>query len=100
MPTKLESDQEAIGRILEASLDNGLGSARFDSSKDGPKLLQIDDVRKAMNTLDDVLTWMADEGLIRVANRYPTLSDGTTWFGVQLTSKGLQALQKKPAGNE
>jgi hypothetical protein len=100
MPTKLESDQEAIGRILEALLGNGLGSGRFDSEKDGVKLLHMDDVQKAMNTLDDVLTWMADEGLIRVANRFPTLSNGTTWMGVQLTSKGLEALNKKLSPNE
>ncbi|MES0135600.1 hypothetical protein NKJ88_11690 [Mesorhizobium sp. M0016] len=100
MATKLESDQEAIGRILEALLDNGLGSARFDSSRDGLKLLHMDDEQKAMDIFDDVLTWMADEGLIRVANRYPTLSSGTTWMGVQLSSKGLAALKKKPSENE
>lgn len=80
VPTKLESDQEAIARILEILLGNGLGSARFDSSQDGAGLLHMADADQAMNTFDDVLKWMADEGLIRVANRYPTLSSGTTWM--------------------
>ncbi|RWN38024.1 hypothetical protein [Mesorhizobium sp.] len=100
MQTKLEKDQEAIGRILEVLLSGGLGRHRFDSYHDGLKVLHMDDLDKATAAFDDVLGWMIDEGLVRAQNVSATLSHGTTYIGVQLTSKGLQALQMKASTDE
>ncbi len=96
----MEKDQEAIGRVLQFLLEGGLGTRGFDSYRDGLNLLQMDNVKEATKVLDDVLKWMLDERLIRAMNVSRTLAHGTTYIGVQLTSKGIAALQVRSAPDE
>lgn len=46
----------------------------------------------------DILSWMENEGIITIDNRYQPLSGGFQMRGVQLTAKGVALLQSDLPG--
>lgn len=96
----LEYHYQTIGYVLQHLIDNGL--RRVDLSAENAMeimLFRKGDEEEVYRTFNDVLHWMLDEGLIRVAKIQ--FSESCDYFnGVQLTSKGLAVIRAEPKDGE
>lgn len=94
--SELDYHHYTLGRILFYLARRGLRRIDFDQSN----AMKIMDFRKGdeeevLQVFHDVLRFMIDEGIIRVAG-YTEYEGGYNFFGVQLTAKGLVLIQAKP----
>ncbi|WP_210214309.1 hypothetical protein, partial [Sinorhizobium meliloti] len=96
----IEYHYETMGRILSHLVNAGLSRVDFEPS-DAMDIMthRIGDEEDVVNAFADVLHWMKDEGLIRVAS-VQEFDGGYAFNGVQLTSKGIAAIQAKPTDPE
>lgn len=86
----------AIWREYSHLVQHGLRRVDFEDS-DALEIM-VDtrgDEEEVVQTFADVLHWMKNEGLIRVGT-IQEFDGGYAFSGVQLTSKGVAAIQAKP----
>lgn len=96
----MEYHYQTMGRILSHLIQKGFSRVDFDES-DAMDIMteRWGSEEEVLQTFADVLHWMDSEGLIRVAN-IQEYDGGYAFSGVQLTSKGIAAIQAKPADPE
>lgn len=87
---------ETMGRILSYLIQQGLKRVDFDNS-DAMEIMteRHGDEEEVIQTFADVLHWMLSEGLIR-AHSVQEYDGGFAFSGVQLTSRGVAAIQATP----
>lgn len=89
----LHYHNELIGRITAHLVEKGLRRVDIDPGDAFPIMVETrGDEEDAIDTFFDILHWMKDEGLIRVASIQGT-GFGEIWNGVQLTAKAIAAVQ-------
>ncbi|CTQ42698.1 hypothetical protein [Roseibium aggregatum] len=97
MPTTLDKHQEIIGRMMKGLVDSGLEKIGFGDHMALEFLgLNTDQDAPKNSEIADVVSWMISEGLIRSDagpdQSYWRMGGGFLFPGLQLTSKGLAAL--------
>lgn len=87
---------QTMGRILSHLVHQGLKRVDFDTS-DAMDIMteRRGDEEEVIETFADVLHWMLNEGLVRVYS-VQEFDGGFAFSGVQLTSRGVAAIQAKP----
>lgn len=87
---------QTMGRILSHLIQQGFKRVDFDTS-DAMDIMaeRHGDEEEVLETFADLLYWMRDQGFIRVAS-IQEFEGGFAFSGVQLTSKGVAAIQAKP----
>lgn len=92
----MEYHYQTMGRILSFLVQKGFSRVDFDES-DAMYVMteRWGSEEEVLQTFADVLHWMNDESLIRVG-KIQEYEGGYAFSGVQLTSKGVAAIQAKP----
>lgn len=100
MTGTIEYHYQTMGRILSHLIKHGLGRVDFEAA-DAMDIMteRWGSEEEVLAAFSDVLHWMHSEGLIRVSG-IQEYDGGYAFSGVQLTSKGIMAIQAKPDNEE
>ncbi|MEI8703407.1 MAG: hypothetical protein E5Y79_09605 [Mesorhizobium sp.] len=92
----IEYHYQTMGRILSHLINQGLARVDFEPA-DAMEIMteRWGSEEEVLATFADVLHWMRSEGLIRTT-AVQEYDGGYAFSGVQLTSKGIAAIQAKP----
>ncbi|WP_428687841.1 hypothetical protein [Roseibium sp.] len=96
MTATIEYHYETMGRILSHLISQGLSRVDFENS-DAMEIMteRWGSEEEVIKTFFDVLFWMYNEGLIRIG-KVQEYDFGYSLSRVQLTSRGIAAIQSKP----
>jgi len=92
--SELDYHKELVGRVIAHLVKGGL--RRIDIEPGDALSIMVEthgDEEKVVEEFSDVLRWMRDEQLIRVAN-IQAVGVGDIFLGVQLTAKALEAIKQ------